>query len=246
MRSTYALLATLVLAGCGPHFKPELYPEPHSLMAASVAAFEHGDPTGARKGFTRVTLELPQDDSLVIEAYYYIARCDEKNGEHIEAAREFRRVADNYPNSRIAPQALLDAGEAQAKLWRAPDLDPTYGESALSTFQEVVQRFAGTPAADSAQTRILALQDEFALKELENGNFYARLHAYDSAIIYFRGVVTDYPNSRWVPQALIRLVDTYRKINYDQEARQTCAHLEQYYPNAKGLRSACPSDTATS
>jgi outer membrane protein assembly factor BamD len=246
MRSSYALLLAALLAGCGSHFKPQLYPDPQSLMAASIKAFEHGDASGARTGFTRITLELPQDDSLVIQAHLYIARCDEKEGEHLDAAREFRRVADDYPNSAEAPQALLEAGNAQARMWRAPDLDPTYGEDALSTFREVVQRFPGTPAADTAQSRIADLNNDFAKKELENGNFYFRLHAYDSAIIYFRGVVTDYPSSPLVPDALMRLVDTYHKIGYDLEARETCAHLRQYYPNTKDLRSTCPADTATS
>lgn len=237
----------LAALACGSHFKPESYPTPQSLLAASKQQYDAGNCGGAMNGFRRVTLELPQNDPGVIESHYYIGLCYEQEGDHLEAAREFRRVSDDYPTSDLAPKALLKAGESQAKMWRAPDLDPTYGEAARSTFQEVIQRFGQSPSADSARDHLARLQDDFAKKTLENGEFYFRLHAYDSAIIYFRSVVADYPNSKIVPEALVKLVDTYRKINYNEEARQTCAHLRRFFPGADGVNDVCPAaDTSTS
>lgn len=239
--------AALAVLACGTHFKPEDYPTPEGLLAASKQQYDKGNCAAAINGFRRVTLELPQNDPGVIQSHYYIAMCYEKQGDHLEAAREFRRVSDDYPNSDLAAEALYRAAESQAKMWRAPDLDPTYGDAARSTFQEVVQRFGQSPYADSARLRLARLQDDFALKTLKNGEFYYRLHAYDSAIIYFRSVITDYPNSNVVPQALIKLVETYHKINYDEEARQTCNHLRRFYPQAHGVNDVCPAaDTTTS
>ena len=68
-----------------------------------------------------------------------------------------------------------------------------------------------------------------------------RLKAYDSAILYYKDVVLEYPDSRYASTALIALVQTYRTIGYDDEATQTCAHLRQYYPGAAGLAETCPS-----
>jgi hypothetical protein len=42
----------------------------------------------------------------------------------------------------------------------------------------------------------------------------------------------------------MRLVQTYRKIGYDDEVTETCAHLRQYYPDADGLDHVCPPPAA--
>ena len=101
-------------------------------------------------------------------------------GSELQAVREFRRVSDETPSDPLAPQALLRAGDAYAKLWRKPQLDPTYGQTALSTFQELVSRYPGTRAAQQGQVRLNELQDDFAYKGYRTGLYYDRIKAYDS------------------------------------------------------------------
>ena len=45
-------------------------------------------------------------------------------------------VSDETPNSPLAPLALERAGDVYADLWRRPELDPTYGQTALATYRE--------------------------------------------------------------------------------------------------------------
>ena len=65
--------------------------------------------------------------------------------------------------------------------------------------------------------------------------FYLRRKAYDSAIIYFKDVIANYPNGQRAPDALLRLVDSYRAIGYTQEVQETCEHLRRFYPTATEL-----------
>ena len=114
-------------------------------------------------------------------------------------------TADDTPGDTLAPQALLRAGDAYATLWRRPELDPTYGRSAMATYQEVVNRFPSSTAARQAQSHILQLQDQFAYKNYKAGLYYVRMKAWDSAILYFRDVVATYPRSAIAPSALVEL-----------------------------------------
>lgn len=223
---------TIAMVGCGSHFNPDAYPTPETLLSASKAAMDHGDCDGASRGFQRAILELPARDSAVADANFYLAECSFRKGNYLEASRQFRRVVDARPDHPLAPQALLRAGEALAKLWKNPSLDPSYGETAVATLTDLVARYPNSDAAKEAHAQIAAINDKLALKTLHNGEFYYRLHAYDSAIIYFRAVVAKYPNSTHAPDALLRLIRTYAKIGYTDEARETCAHLRRYYPNA--------------
>lgn len=238
-RGTLVLVAVAGLA-CGNRFKPELYATPADLFQAAKTEYEHGNCGGAIRGFTRLLFELPARDPRLAETRYLLGECRLREGDYLEASRELRRVADDFPSHELAPTALMRAGDALARLWKRPELDPTYGEQALSVYSEVLQRFPNAPPAAETRQRSQALQDKFALKDLKNGNFYFRIRAYDSAIIYYRSVVASWPESRHVPEALLKLVATYRRIGYEEEAAETCEHLRRFYADAPDLDDACP------
>ena len=80
-----------------------------------------------------------------------------------------------------------------ADLWRRPELDPSYGQTALATYQELLNRYPGHTAAKRAQERIDDLQERFAFKEYKAALYYMRLKAYDSAILYLKDLVATYP-----------------------------------------------------
>jgi outer membrane protein assembly factor BamD len=235
------LAAGLLALACGgkPHAPGPVMLAADSVFRTAMRQYRRGDFSSARENFALV-LTNPGSDPLAAEASYYQAECDFADGLYLEAAREFRRVADEHASHPLAPDALLRAGDAQAQLWQDPELDPEYGQAATSTYRELVARFPDSRAAQRAAMKLVRLADMFADKDYRSGRFYQRLKAYDSAILYFRGVVADYPQSRYAPQALLRLVEVYRVLNYADERRDTCDHLHRYYPQTAGLSQACP------
>ncbi len=84
-----------------------------------------------------------------------------------------------------------------------------------------------------------------AAKDYRNGVFYFRLRAYDSAIIYFRDVIAKYPQSPYAPRAVLRLIETYDRIKYEEEKQEMCQYLRQYYPQAADGATACPEGAAS-
>jgi outer membrane protein assembly factor BamD len=151
-------------------------------------------------------------------------------------------VADEQPEGPLAPDALLRAGDAYADLWRRPELDPTYGETARGVYQEVVSRYGGTPEAARAARRLIELGEKFAEKEYKNALFYFRFKAYDSAILMLRGVIATYPRAAVVPDALERLVRAYQILGYKEDVKETCAYIAQYHPDPAGPGRLCPKE----
>ncbi|HEX9727475.1 MAG TPA: outer membrane protein assembly factor BamD [Gemmatimonadales bacterium] len=240
MRLVALALAVSSAVACGSNFKPETFANPQSLYEASVAASERGDCGDAKRGFERLLFELAARDQRVPDSRFLLAECHFSDGEYLEASREFRRVAEEHADHERAPLALLRAGDALARLWRRPELDPTYGQNALSTYGELLRRYPQSEAAIQGRDRAAVLADQFALKDLKTGNFYLRLRAYDSAILYFKNVVALYPESPHAAKALVRLVDVYRRIGYEEEATETCTHLRRFFPAADGVDQRCP------
>lgn len=230
----------LVAAGCRPGSAPRTIPQPEGELERALGEFRRGNFRGAQQRLQRLTFEFGRNQPELAKTRFYLAECYFQTGDRLSAATEFRKVADEFPTSEYAPLALLRAGDANLRLWRRAELDPTYGEVALATYQELASRFPDSDAAARARPHVLRLQNQFADKAYKNGLFYFKRKAWDSAIIYFKDVVANFPSARRAPDALLRLVDTYRVIGYTPELQETCAHLRRFYPQAEGLDRSCP------
>ena len=235
----------LLASSCSNRLDPSQYPTPEALYDVSMAAFENGNCGNAEIGFQRLSYDLPVRDPRRAAVRYRLAECHFMGNRFLEAAREYRRVADEHAQDSVAPLALLRAGDANARLWRRPELDATYGLSALTVYSEVLTRYPQSPAATDARERVGVLNEQFASKAYKTGVFYYRLKAYDSAIIYFRSLVAEYPQTSFASEALLRLVDAYEQIGYEEDKQDMCLQLQRYYPESVVHAPSCVTDTTS-
>ncbi len=247
--------AVLVLAACGGGAPaPKVAPTPVTQVAQgasvqqvdsiwnraerSVRAAKWGD---AIKQLERALLEFPPGDGRIPKAHFYLGEANFATGSQLTAAREFRKVSDETPNDPLAADALLRTGDVYADLWRRPELDPSYGQTALGTYQELLNRYPDGSPAKRAQTRIVDLQERFAYKEYKAALYYFRLKAYDSAILYLKDLVATYPRTSVAPGALVKLVQAYRTLGYKEDVQETCGYIKRFHPKAPGAPQVCPS-----
>ena len=240
-----AVLATAAACGGPKQPKPVPVVEPQAELARGMELFRRGQFRKAQVIFQRLTFEFSVTQEELAQARYYVAECNFQLGDYVQAASDFRRVADEFSTTQYAPTALLRAGDSNLRLWHRPELDPSYGETALAIYQELAARYPDNDAAGRARLHVRKLESTFAEKAYKTGIFYMRRKAFDSAIIYFKDVIANYPNTQRAPDALLRLVDSYRAIGYTQEVQETCEHLRRFYPNASRLDASCPAPPAT-
>src|SRR6266581_9619294 len=202
MQRTIGMLALAVAAGvlaaCHPRGRaPQAAPAvaPDVDLRRALDLFHRGDFRRAQVILQRVTFELTPGAPELAQVRYYSAESWFQLGDYVQAASEFRKVADEFSTTEYAPLALLRAGDANLRLWRRPELDPSYGETALAIYQELAGRYPGTEAAARAQAHVQQLREWFSEKDYKNGMFYFRRRAYDSAIIYFKDVIASYPGT---------------------------------------------------
>jgi outer membrane protein assembly factor BamD len=249
-------MVVLGAAGCWPFGgKAKPVPSPaaetsaqtlDSLWQEGQRAFNTASWGDAAKLFTRLATILPVTDRRHTRLLFFQAEIELAQGNELDAVRLFRRVADESPDDSLAPDALLRAGDAYTRLWRRPELDPTYGMTALSVYEEVGARYPGTPVAKRAEAALAALNEKFAYKEYRNALFYFQYKAYDSAILSLRALIAQHPRAAVVPEALEKLVLAYRELGYEEDVRDTCQYIAQFHPNSTGPRRLCPAaaDTA--
>lgn len=243
VRPTPLALAFCILAACH-HFDPRAYVAPGDLFQASMREFRAGRYDKAQAGFQALTFNVGARDTLYPLARFFLAESYFGEGDFVTAAREFRRVADESPGHRLAPNALLRSADAYAKLWEKPQLDPSNGQTALATYQELQGRFPDAPATRVAAARLRSLNENFARKEMDNALFYFRRSAYDSAILYFKDVIASYPSSSVVPDAYTYIVRSYHAIGYRDQEAEFCNALRQFYPQRSDTKRYCGNGSA--
>jgi outer membrane protein assembly factor BamD len=237
----------LTLASCGGGFKPQNFANPEALFRASLLEFEQRNWENAQLGFERLSNDLSARDPLLAPAYYYLALSHEQRKEYLLASQAFQRVTDGFPDDTLAPPAMLGIGRSYQSLWRRPTLDPEYGQKAASTLRALLSSYPDAKETAEAQKRIAELEEWFAEKDYLTGVHYMRVRrTVDPAIIYFKDVVTTYPNTKAARLSWLRLHELYTKIRWTEDAAETCTAMWTAYPGDDEVLTACgaqPKDT---
>jgi outer membrane protein assembly factor BamD len=239
-----ALLLTAPLA-CKPPFDPKIYPNADKLYQVAMAEYKARRFDNAAKAFEKLTLDLPARDPRLPLAFYYLAQSQEKNGENLLAAGTYNRLIDAFPQDTLVDDALYLSGQAYEREWRHPELDATYGRSAITAYESLLASYPDSPFSKRAQDRLTRLDEWLAEKDYNTAYLYLKRKAYDSAILYLKDVIRQHPNAKKTRDAHLRLLEAYRAIKYTEDARDLCDAMRKAYPNDRDVREACGPAPAT-
>ena len=231
----------LAAAACRPEFQLKKFTTNEALYTASLRQFQRHKWDNAVTGFDKLTTELPPRDTLLSRSYWYLASAHEHLGEHLLAAQSFSHLVESFPDDTLADDAALEAARSYRRLWRKPQLDPTYGETALATYNTLLGLYPTSPLIPQANKEIAELNDWFAKKDYGTGMYYFRRGAWDSANLYFKDVLDKYPETPTAHDAALRLVQSYKEIHYREDASELCTQLRKRYPSDRDVRATCAS-----
>jgi outer membrane assembly lipoprotein YfiO len=234
------LVASIVaLAACKPEFNAGAFPNTDALYRAGVKEFNAKHWENATRAFERLTTELSPRDPRIALAYYYLARAQDKHGDHLLAAKSFSRVYELLPQDTLADDALLNSALQYSRMWRKPVLDAEYGQDAISQLQTLENIYPNSPLIPKAEEELKRLDEWFAIKDFETGYHYLKRKAYDSAIIYFKDVIKLHPNAEKTREAYLRLYQAYSAINYKEDMRDLCESMRKAYPTDGEVKETC-------
>jgi outer membrane protein assembly factor BamD len=243
------LLAAAALTGCFHHQSPPkvslnpLTATPKmidSLWREGLNYYARHKWDKAAAAFDRVELEISPGDQRALLARMYLGELYVREGSNLQGVREYRRVVDEFPTDSLAPEALLRAADAYDALWRGPDLDDQYGQTAQSVYTEVLTRYPNSPAAAQAKVHLQNLDNRFATKTYRAASFYLKYKAYEAAILYFKSLVADHAHAPIVPTALADLITAYRKLGYAEDIRDICKYMQRDWSETLQYKRSCP------
>ncbi len=194
-------------------------------------SLDRGSYTQAAKYFSEVERQHPYSvwslRAQLMAAYsFYEAK------KYDEAIESFNVFIQLHPGHESIPYAYYMIGLCNYEQIPAIERTQETTERAQTAFQEVINRFAGTPYAKDAKFKLDLIVDHFAGKEMDVGRYYLGKRAYIAALNRFRVVVDQYQTSSHTPEALHRMVECYLALGIYDQARTTAAILGHNYPGS--------------
>jgi outer membrane protein assembly factor BamD len=163
---------------------------------------------------------------------YYLAH---SYPESIQSAQRFLSI---HPGNKDAPYALYLVAVDYYEQIGDVDRDQKISQQALDAMGEVIRRYPESTYAADARLKVDLINDHLAGKEMEIGRFYQRRHDWLASVIRFRKVVDNFQTSSHVPEALMRLTESYLELGVQDEARRAAAVLGANYPGTDWYKHA--------
>jgi outer membrane protein assembly factor BamD len=217
----------IVLAACAP--KRQYAPTPEGEFEAALDLYQKGKYSKAIDSFKQLIYKYPGSD-LVEHSRFYLADSYFLNQDYVLSADEFERLNREFPMGRFSDVALFKAGLSYEKQSRRPERDQNETIKALETLETLLSKYPNTKYADTVRVHTRLLKDRLALKEFDTAQFYYRYQQYDSAIIYFKSMLENYPESTSVPASLYYLYQSSAKMGYPDDAREARERLCKEFP----------------
>jgi outer membrane protein assembly factor BamD len=226
--------ALLTVAACGRGVDIARL-EPDALYAqgmAHVAEGRHGRAIPYLEAFTIQHLGDPRMPEVLMT----LGRAHMERREFLTAAGQFQRITMEFPAHPLNLDARFGICQAYFRLSPRPALDQEYTRAAITQCEQVATGYPTTAEAREARELVAELRGRLAKKSYDSGIFYVRRRMHQAALVYFEDVIVRYPETPLAPAALLRLMESYAVLGYEEEAAEARDRLVRDYPASEEAR----------
>lgn len=152
------------------------------------------------------------------QAQFMIGECYKKSEQYNEASKEFQKLINEYPRSKLADKSKYEVAQCTYLASLKPDYDQELTDEAIAGFREISEKGRGLGIADDAKKAIARLENKKAKSIFNIAKFYERNKHYKSAAIYYEEVIRKYPRSPFGESAREKLKEI-NEIIADKELK---------------------------
>jgi len=167
------------------------------------------------------------------EARLLLGEAQYRDGRYIEARSEYQRVIDRWPADTVAVRAALGVCRSLVALSPITQRDQSFTRQARLACRQVAADLAGTVMGLEAGGLAGQMQLKLAEQDYDTGLHYQKRRLFDSALLYFEEVVSEFSETEWAPWALYQMVDVFGRIGYQRDVETTRDLLLETYPDSE-------------
>lgn len=166
------------------------------------------------KWLESVVANAPYND-MAATALSLLAKYHVRKENYNDAILTYRRLVDNYPDSRYAPESQLMVAHLLADSPNRGDRNLANVERAREAYEEFTLRFPNHPEAGKALSEASDLRRIMVQQELETGRYYLeRSREYGAAVFCFENVIRQKnvnPQAAKEAEALLKIAQEKQK-----------------------------------
>jgi outer membrane protein assembly factor BamD len=220
----------LLLSGCGAALTER---GGTANFETAKAAYDRGDFVEASLDLKAYVEQFPGTDRTD-DALFYLGMSYFKTKDYALASSQFDRLTRDFPQSPFQPDGMFYLARCDDLESRPAPLDQTETQRAIDRYKQFLDLYPDHAHAKEARERMARLIDRLAEKRFRNGRLYAKLGQRAAAAIYLRGVLAEYPESRWAGEAAVLLADVLLEDGKREEAIEALRKVPaQATPEAK-------------
>jgi outer membrane protein assembly factor BamD len=119
------------------------------------------------------------------EAQYKIGKCHFAREQYLDAGFEYRRVVEDYPDSKWVREASFDLTQCYEKASLDPDYDQAPAQLAIDAIAEFKRRFPEDGRVTERETVSETMRENIAEQRFRTARQYERRQDLDAARIYY-------------------------------------------------------------
>ena len=149
-----------------------------------------------------------------------------------EAIYKFNRIIKIYPSHKNIDYAYYMRAVSYFEQISGENFDGRNNIEAKKNFQELLNRFPDSEYAKDSRQKLIFINENIAAKDMEVAIFYLNQKQYLAALGRYNKVIEKYPKSKFIPEALYRLVEIYTILGMEEEAEKAASVIVYNYPKS--------------
>jgi outer membrane protein assembly factor BamD len=144
--------------------------------------------------------------------YFYYAYCNYYMENFILSGYYFDNFVKTYPNSEFTEEAMFMSGYSDYRSSPEYSLDQEDTYRALTNLDQFLDIYPLSPLKDSCNVLIKELRGKLEKKAFENAFLYFQTMDYQAALIAFKDVLRDFPESQYKEDVLYWMLVTNYEV----------------------------------
>ena len=157
---------------------------------------------------------------------------DYGNLNYDDAIYKFSRIINKYPSLKNIDYVYYMKAICYYEQISHEELDGKNNYLALENLEQLIKRFPNSEYTKDARQKVILVKSNIAAKHMSIAYFYQKNGKYTAALNRYKIVISNFANTKFIPEALYRTTEIYIALGLKEEASNTASVLGYNYPKS--------------
>ena len=235
------VIISLLISGCSNNINNKenitIFQDSKAIYSNAMSDLNSRKYEEAILKFNDIILKYPLSNEGA-QSQIMLAFIDYVKLEYSEAIYKYKKIIKVYPSHKNIDYAYYMLAICYFEQIESETFDGFNNQESLINFKEVINRFPNSEYAKDSYQKIIFINENIAAKHMNIAMYYLKQKKYLASLSRYKIVISDHSKSKFVPEALYRLVEIYYKLGMLENVEKTAAVIVYNYPNSKWYKYA--------